>query len=72
MSGQQPNRHGSDWMILRARALDRIEAWRKELESLDVAPDRAQQLRGMIFALREQNDFVEPTPLPEVKEPHYG
>lgn len=66
------NRHGADWIALRNRNRQQIEKWREELESLEVTPDRAHQLRGMIFALKEQIEHVDPTPQPDVKEPHYG
>lgn len=69
---QRPNRFGADWAILRTRNLRQIEEWRRELESLVVAPDRAHQLRGMIHALREQANFVDPTPDPQVKDVSYG
>lgn len=66
------NKHGADWVALRRWNLAEIEKHRQELESLTVTPDRAQQLRGMISALRQQIDYVEPTEDPNVKEPTYG
>lgn len=66
------NKHGADWTALRRWNLDEIERHRQELESLTVTPDRAQQLRGMISALRQQIDYVEPQADPTVKEPTYG
>lgn len=66
------NKHGLDWQTLKKRSLDEIEKHRQELEELLVAPDRAQQLRGMIAALREQIVFVEPLQAPIVKDTNYG
>ena len=66
------NRQGADWQTLKAANLAKIGAWRALLEDLSVDTDKAHQLRGMIFALREQIAEVEPTPRPEAKDPHYG
>ena len=72
MTGPDVNRHGADWMALRRWNVGEINRHREELESLTVTPDRAQQLRGMISALRQQIDYVEPAQAPIVKDPHYG
>ncbi len=64
--------HGAVWMALKRWNLEQIDKHRQELESLNVTPDRAHQLRGMIVSLREQIDIVEPPQEPEVKEPTYG
>jgi len=66
------NKHGADWQALRRWNLDEIEKHRQELETLTVAPDRAQQLRGMISALRQQIEYVEPSQDPTVKDTNYG
>lgn len=66
------NKLSADWMALRRWNLAKIEEHRQELESLTVAPDRAHQLRGMISALRQQIEHVEPAADPIVKEPNYG
>ena len=65
------NRHSPEWAELKRRNLNLIETHRQELEGLTVAPDRAHQLRGMIFALREQIEAIETKP-PTVKDINYG
>lgn len=67
-----PNKHSTDWQLVRRWNQVHVAEWTRELQSLDVAPDRAQQLRGMIFALQEQIEFVEPTPKPLLKDVSYG
>lgn len=66
------NRHSVEWMQIKKRSVAQIEKHRLELESLLCEPDRAQQLRGMIHALTDQIEEVEPTPTPEVKDTNYG
>jgi hypothetical protein len=64
---------GSDWALIKRRNLTLIDRFRGELEALDCTPDKAQQIRGSIAALRAQNEFYEPSnPVPIVKDnPRY-
>jgi hypothetical protein len=55
------NIFGADWQIIKRDTAKTIERLREELESLDVAPDKAQQIRGSIAALRGQIEFYEPS-----------
>ena len=66
------NKHSAEWMAIRAWNLAQIEKHRLALESVSCTTDEANQLRGMIAALREQIEHVEPTPKPEVKDNNYG
>jgi hypothetical protein len=66
------NPHSTEWQIIKRYNSERIAKHRDELEALLVTPDRANQLRGMIAALREQLVFGEPEQAPEIKEPNYG
>lgn len=70
--GYRINTAGADWLWIKIRNRDAIAECRRELEALTTGPDRANQLRGMIFALQALNEEVEPTPAPTVKDTNYG
>jgi hypothetical protein len=67
------NIHGSEWALIKRDNHKIIERLRVELEALDCTPDKAQQLRGSIAALRSQIEQYEPSKPPvTVKDnPHY-
>ena len=69
---QAVNPHSADWALLKRWNTERIAEWRIELEGLNCAPDRANQLRGMIYALTAQQAHIEPPTPVKFKEPNYG
>ncbi|HYI43202.1 MAG TPA: hypothetical protein VD768_06235 [Sphingomicrobium sp.] len=66
------NRLSADWIILKRWNEEQIAKAQEELESFSVSPSRADQLRGIIFILREQIEKAEPTPRPQVETTNYG
>jgi hypothetical protein len=62
----------NSWDAVKLWNAQQIERWRVQLEDFNVTPDRANQLRGMIEALRQQQSHVEPPKSDPPKEPGYG
>ncbi len=67
----KPASNSPEWLMLRQWNEERIAAWTDELSGLMCPVDRANQLRGMIAALKEQRTYVDPSPTPEIMEPNY-
>jgi hypothetical protein len=57
------NRHGSDWIIIKAWCLEQIGKHHQTMEAA-LPQDQYNYLRGQIAALRAMIGFAEPDPTP--------